>query len=128
MLKDFKAFLMQGNVVDLAVAVVIGTAFGKVVQGLLDGLINPLIAAIFGKPDISTVLSFSINKSHFSIGVFLNAVLQFVIIAIAIFFVVITPLKKLQEARARGEEPAPEAVPEDTQLLREIRDSLAARG
>lgn len=127
MLKDFKAFLMQGNVVELAVAVVIGAAFGKVVQGLLDGIINPLISAIFGKPDISGVMSFTINNAHFSIGVFLNAILQFVIIATAIFFVVVMPLKKLQERRMRGEEPEPEVVPEDTQLLREIRDSLASR-
>jgi large conductance mechanosensitive channel len=127
MLKDFKSFLMQGNVVELAVAVVIGAAFGKIVQGLLDGIINPLIAAIFGKPDISRVMSFTINHAHFSIGVFLNAVLQFVIVATAIFFVVLMPLKRLQERRARGIEPEPEAMPEDTMLLREIRDALTSR-
>jgi len=126
MLKDFKAFLMRGNVVDLAVAVVVGAAFGKIVQGLLDGIINPLIAAIFGKPDISGVMSFTINHARFSIGVFLNAILQFVIVATAIFFVVLMPLKTLQERRARGIEPEPEAMPEDTLLLREIRDALTS--
>jgi large conductance mechanosensitive channel len=127
MLKDFKAFLMQGNVVELAVAFVIGVAFGNVVKGLLDGIINPLIAAIFGKPDISGVMSFTINHSHFSIGVFLNAILQFVIVATAIFFIVVMPLQKLQARRARGLVPEAEAVPEDTLLLREIRDALASR-
>ena len=127
MLKDFKAFLMQGNVVELAVAFVIGVAFGNIVKGLLDGIINPLIAAIFGKPDISRVMSFTINHSQFSIGVFLNAILQFVIVATAIFFVVVMPLQKLQERRARGLVPEAEAVPEDTLLLREIRDALASR-
>jgi large conductance mechanosensitive channel len=127
MLKDFKAFLMQGNVVELAVAFVIGVAFGNIVKGLLDGIINPLIAAIFGKPDISGVMSFTINHSHFSIGVFLNAILQFVIVATAIFFVVVMPLQKLQERRARGLVPEAAAVPEDTLLLREIRDALASR-
>jgi large conductance mechanosensitive channel len=126
MLKDFKAFLMQGNVVELAVAFVIGVAFGNIVKGLLDGIINPLIAAIFGKPDISRVMSFTINHSQFSIGVFLNAILQFVIVATAIFFVVVMPLQKLQERRARGLVPEAEAVPEDTLLLREIRDALAS--
>jgi large conductance mechanosensitive channel len=127
MLKDFKAFLMQGNVVELAVAFVIGVAFGNIVKGLLDGIINPLIAAIFGKPDISRVMSFTINHSQFSIGVFLNAILQFVIVATAIFFVVVMPLQKLQARRARGLVPEAEAVPEDTLLLREIRDALASR-
>jgi large conductance mechanosensitive channel len=127
MLKDFKAFLMQGNVVELAVAFVIGVAFGNIVKGLLDGIINPLIAAIFGKPDISRVMSFTINHSQFSIGVFLNAILQFVIVATAIFLVVVMPLQKLQERRARGLVPEAEAVPEDTLLLREIRDALASR-
>jgi large conductance mechanosensitive channel len=128
MLKDFKAFLMQGNVVEIAVAFVIGAAFGKVVQGLLDGLINPLISAIFGKPDISGVLGFTINHSHFSIGIFLNAVLNFVIVAAAIFFVVILPMKRIQERRLRGQEPEPEAIAEEVVLLRQIRDSLVAGG
>jgi len=127
MLKDFKEFLMQGNIVEIAVAFVIGTAFAAIVKGLLDGLINPLVAAIAGKPDISGFGHFTINHAEFSIGTFLNAILNFVIIAAAIFFVVVLPLKKLQERRARGLEPEPEAVPEDTRLLREIRDALTLR-
>jgi len=127
MLKDFKSFLLQGNVVELAVAVVIGAAFGKVVQGLLDGFINPLLAALVGKPDITGFGGFTINHAHFSLGILLNAVLNFVLIAAAIFFAVILPLKKLQERRVRGIEPEPEAVPEDILLLREIRDALGGR-
>ncbi|WP_166850409.1 large conductance mechanosensitive channel protein MscL [Isoptericola sp. BMS4] len=127
MLAGFKAFIMRGNVVDLAVGIVIGTAFAAVVTGLLDGIINPLIAAIFGKPDISDVWSFEINESLFSIGVFLNAVLNFLIVAAALYFVVVMPLNKLAERRARGQEPEPEEIPQDVALLTEIRDLLATQ-
>jgi large conductance mechanosensitive channel len=127
MIDGFKKFLLRGNVVDLAVAVVIGAAFGAVVKGLLDGIITPLIAAIFGKPDISGVLSFTIHNAHFSIGTFLNAILNFIVIAAVIYFLVVVPMMKIQERRARGVEPEPEAIPEDTLLLRQIRDALGAR-
>ena len=108
MLKGFKEFIMRGNVVDLAVAVVIGAAFGKIVTALVDGLINPLIAAIFGKTDISGVWSFTINNAEFSIGLILQAVLNFLFVAAAIYFLIVMPLNKLAERRARGEEPEPE--------------------
>lgn len=127
MIKGFKEFLMRGNVVDLAVAVVIGAAFAKIVQGFLDGFINPLIAAIFGQPSIAGVLSFEINDARFSIGVILDAVLNFIIVAAAIYFVVIMPLKKLQERRARGQEPEPVELTTEEQLLTEIRDALRDR-
>lgn len=127
MLKGFREFIMRGNVVDLAVAVVIGAAFATVVKALLDGLIYPLIAAIFGKPDLTSVLTFDVNNAHFSIGLVLDAVIYFVIVAFAIYFFVVIPINTLQERRKRGEEPADE-TPEDIALLREIRDSLRARG
>ncbi|HQY33241.1 large conductance mechanosensitive channel protein MscL [Actinotalea sp.] len=127
MLAGFKNFIMRGNVVDLAVAVVIGAAFGKVITSVVDGLINPLVAAIFGKPDLSGVLAFTINKAEFSIGLILNEVLAFVLVAAAIYFVVVLPLNKLAERRKSGEEPAPAAPAEDILLLQEIRDLLAAR-
>lgn len=127
MLAGFKAFIMRGNVVDLAVGIVIGGAFAAVVTGLLDGIINPLIAAIFGEPDISGVWSFEINKAEFSVGVFLNAVLNFLIVAAALYFVVVMPLNKLAERRARGQEPEPEEIPQDVALLTEIRDLLATQ-
>jgi large conductance mechanosensitive channel len=127
MLKGFKEFIMRGNVVDLAVAFVIGAAFGKIVNAIVDGLINPLIAAIFGKTDISGVLFFTINGAEFHIGWILQAALNFLCVAAAIYFLIVLPLNKLAERRARGEEPEPETLTTDQQLLTEIRDSLRTR-
>jgi large conductance mechanosensitive channel len=127
MLKGFKEFIMRGNVVDLAVAVVIGAAFGKIVTALVDGLINPLIAAIFGKADISRVWFFRINGAEFHLGWILQAALNFLFVAAAIYFLIVMPLNKLAERRARGEEPEPETLTTDQQLLTEIRDSLRTR-
>jgi large conductance mechanosensitive channel len=130
MLKGFKDFIMRGNVVDLAVAVVIGAAFGAIVTKLVADLITPLIAAMGGKPNFRN-LSFTINKSTFLYGDFLNALISFVIIAAAIYFLVVLPLNKLAERRAArlatGAE-EPEAKAEDVLLLEEIRDLLAAQG
>ena len=127
MLAEFKAFLMRGNVVDLAVAVVIGAAFGLVVQAFVADIITPIIAAIFGKPDFSN-LTFTINGSVFRYGDFLNAVIAFVAVAAAIFFFVVKPMNVLAARRAAGQEPEAEAAPTvDQQLLMEIRDLLSAR-
>jgi large conductance mechanosensitive channel len=126
MLKQFRDFLLRGNVVDLAVAVVIGAAFGAVVTALVADIITPLIAAIGGKPDFSA-LSFTINGSVFRYGAFFNAILSFVIIAAAIFFLVVKPVGALMERRKAGLEPEVEAAPEDVILLGEIRDLLKAR-
>jgi large conductance mechanosensitive channel len=129
MLKGFKEFIMRGNVVDLAVAVVIGAAFTKIVNALVDGLINPLVAAIFGKPDISHVWEFAVNKSVFSIGLVLQAALNFLFVAAAVYFFIVLPLNKLAERRRRGQEPEPEttALTTDQELLTEIRDLLRTR-
>ncbi len=105
MLKDFKAFLLRGNVVDLAVGVVIGVAFGAVVTSLVGDLITPLIAAIFGSHDFSS-LTFTIHGSVFRYGSFINALLTFVLVATAVFFVVVVPVNKLVQ-RAR-KEPTPD--------------------
>jgi large conductance mechanosensitive channel len=130
MLKGFKEFILRGNVVDLAVAVVIGAAFGAVVNKLVADLITPLIAAIGGKPNFGE-LSFTVHKSKVLYGDFVNAVISFVIIAAAIYFLVVLPLNKLAQRRARqlatGAE-EPEAKAEDVLLLEEIRDLLAAQG
>ena len=101
LLKDFKAFLLRGNIVDLAVAVVLGIAFGAVVKALVSDLLTPIIALIFGKPDFGA-LSFTINSSHFLYGDFINALIAFVSVAAAIFFFVVKPLNVLAERRARG--------------------------
>jgi len=127
MLAEFKAFLLRGNVVDLAVAVVIGAAFGLVVQAFVADIITPIIAAIFGKPDFSS-LTFTINGSVFRYGDFLNALIAFVTVAAAIFFFVVKPMNVLAARRAAGQEPEAEAAPTvDQQLLTEIRDLLKAR-
>ena len=123
----FKNFILRGNVVDLAVAVVIGAAFGAVVTSLVDGFINPLIAAIFGQPDLTGVWTFTINNAEFSIGLILNAVVNFLLVAAAIYFIVVLPLNKLAERRKKGVEPEPKAPAEDVLLLTEIRDLLAKR-
>jgi large conductance mechanosensitive channel len=126
MIKEFREFLLRGNVVDLAVAVVIGAAFGAVVTSLVEDLLTPLIAAIGGQPDFSG-LAFTINESRFRYGDFINAIISFLIIAAAVFFLVIKPVNALMARRKAGEEPEPEAVPEDVVLLGEIRDLLKVR-
>ena len=98
MLKDFKAFLLRGNVVDLAVAVVVGAAFGAVVTALVRDLITPIIALIFGKPNFSS-LSFTLNGSHFLYGDFINYLISFLTIATAVFFLVVQPVNMLMRRR-----------------------------
>ncbi|MFN7996158.1 MAG: large conductance mechanosensitive channel protein MscL [Bryobacteraceae bacterium] len=104
MLKGFKQFLLRGNVVDLAVAVVIGGAFGAVVTALVKDLITPLIAAIVGKPDFSAI-KFTVNNSVFLIGDFINAVVSFLLIAAAIYFFVVVPVNAVMARMRRGEAP-----------------------
>lgn len=129
MLKGFKDFLMRGNVIDLAVAVVIGAAFGAVVTKLVEGVINPLISALFGQPNLDTVGSFSIGAGKFFIGPFLTATLNFVLVAATIYFVIIVPMNKLMSLRKRDAQPEPEqqAPTQDVLLLQEIRDLLRAQ-
>ena len=111
MLKGFKDFVLRGNVIDLAVAVVIGVAFGAVVKAFVDNLITPLIAATFGKPDFSG-LAFTINGSIFRYGLFINALITFVLLAAAVYFVVVAPMDKLAERRTRGADPETKQCPE----------------
>ena len=98
MLKEFREFILRGNLVDLAVAVVIGTAFGAVVTALVSSLITPLIAAIGGEPDFGS-LDFTINGSTFRYGAFINALLAFLIIAAVVFFFVVKPVNAMMAAR-----------------------------
>ena len=122
MLKEFKAFVLRGNVVDLAVAVVIGTAFGAVITAFVADLITPLIAAIGGEQDFSA-LKFEINSSQFLYGAFINAVISFVLVAAAIFFFVVKPVNAL--AARRRDEDTPPTVRPCPECLSEI--PLAAR-
>jgi large conductance mechanosensitive channel len=126
MMKEFREFLLRGNVVDLAIAVVIGAAFGVVVTSIVEDLLTPLIAPLVGEPDFSQ-LSFTINGSVFRYGEFLNAVISFLTIAAAVFFLVIEPVNTLMARLKAGEEPEPEALPADVVLLSEIRDLLKVR-
>ena len=103
MLSDFRKFLLRGNVLDLAVAVVIGAAFGAMVSALVSGLLTPLVAAIFGNHDFSN-LSFTINGSVFRYGAFLNAVISFLSVGFAVFYFIVTPVKAL---RTYSEQDAP---------------------
>jgi len=104
MLSGFKKFVMRGNVVDLAVAVVMGAAFGKVVAALVADLLMPIIAAVVGKPDFSGIV-FTINGTPFKIGSFLTAAVEFLLVAAAIYFFVIVPLNALTARMKRGEVP-----------------------
>jgi large conductance mechanosensitive channel len=106
MFNDFKAFILRGNVVDLAVAVVIGAAFGAVVTAFVEDLVTPLIAAIGGEPDFSA-LDFTINDSTFRYGDFINKVISFLIIAAVIFFFVVVPINALMERYGKGPPPEP---------------------
>jgi large conductance mechanosensitive channel len=120
---DFKAFLLRGNLVDTAVGIVIGLAFAAVITAFVGDLITPLIAAIGGNPDFST-LSFTINKSHFLYGAFINALISFAVIAAVLFFFVIKPVNALM-ARRRTEPPVAETTRQCPECLSEI--PVAAR-
>jgi len=125
-IQEFREFLLRGNVVDLAVAVVIGAAFGAVIAAVVEGLLTPLIAAIFGKPDFRE-LSFTVNGSEFRYGIVVNALITFLTVAAAVFFFVVKPINHLMARRKQGEEAEPEAPTEEVQLLTEIRDALTSR-
>jgi large conductance mechanosensitive channel len=112
---DFKKFLMRGNVVDLAVAVVVGTAFAAVVKALVSDLLTPIIALIFGQPNFGA-LSFTINHSRFQYGDFLNNLFAFLTIAAAVFFLVVAPINALLARRAK-EDPDEKECPECTSAI-----------
>ncbi|NUR25420.1 MAG: large conductance mechanosensitive channel protein MscL [Catenulispora sp.] len=127
MLSGFKKFMMRGNVVDLAVAVVIGAAFGAVVNSLVKDIIMPLITAIFGDQDY-TALIWTLNKSQIHYGNLITALINFLCVGAAIYFLVVAPVNHINERRrARGAIVHEE--PEETEkvLLAEIRDILAER-
>ena len=105
MLQGFKQFILRGNVVDLAVGVVIGTAFGAVVNSLVADIMTPLISAIFRAPDFSG-LFFTLNESKFMYGKFLNNLISFTVVASSIYFFVVTPLNKLMTYTKKAETPA----------------------
>ena len=126
MLKEFKEFVLRGNVMDLAVAVIIGLAFGTVVSTFADGILMNLIAAVFGEPNFDE-LTFTLGKGVIQYGLFLTALVNFLIIAAAMF-AVIKVANAAMNVRKNREEEAEEAVATELELLTEIRDALVARG
>jgi large conductance mechanosensitive channel len=126
MIKGFRDFLMRGNVVDLAVAVVIGAAFGTVVAAFATDFIGGIIGAIGGTPDFGNA-GFTVNDSKIVYGTTINALIYFVIVAAAIYFFVVVPMQTLAERRRRGEEPDTPAPSDEAVLLTEIRDLLSAQ-
>ena len=124
MLKGFKQFLLRGNVVDLAVAVIIGGAFGTVVTALVKDLLTPLIAAIGGRPDFS-LIQFTMNGSKFLIGDLINAVIAFLLVAAAIYFFVVAPMNMIMARRRSGQAPPDPTTKKCPECLSEV--PIAAR-
>ena len=124
MLKGFKEFVMRGNVLDLAVAVVIGAAFSALITALVKDLLTPLIGAVVGQPDFSALVV-TINGSPFLIGDFLNAVIAFLLMAAAVYFFVVAPVNVLIARRRRGEAPADPTTKKCPECVSEV--PIAAR-
>jgi len=116
MLQGFKAFLLRGNVVDMAVGIVVGAAFGTVVSSFVKDLLTPLIAAIVKQPDFSKI-AFTINGSKFMIGSFINELIAFILIAAAVYFAVVLPVTKLM---ARYDQPTPATTKKCPECLSDI--------
>jgi large conductance mechanosensitive channel len=125
MLKGFKEFIMRGNVIDLAVAVVLGAAFGAVINQLTKSFLEPLIKAIFGGGQFGG--SFRFRGQTFDYGAFVNAVITFLLTAAALYFFVVLPINKLNQRRARGPAAQPEEMSDELRVLIEIRDELRRR-
>jgi large conductance mechanosensitive channel len=123
MFKEFRDFVLRGNVVELAVAVIIGAAFGKIVDAAVKGLVTPLIGIFGGTPDFSAN-TFSINGSVFLWGDVVNAIVAFLIVALVLFFLIVKPMNTLMVRMKRQEEISPPAPTVDQKLLTEIRDLL----
>jgi large conductance mechanosensitive channel len=119
MLSGFKKFILRGNVVDMAVGVVIGAAFGGVITALTKDLLTPLIAALVGKPDFS-YLGFTIRDTHFPVGDFINAVVAFLLVAVAVYFFVVMPVNALVARMNRGEAPPDPTTKKCPECLSEI--------
>lgn len=140
MIKEFRDFIARGNVLDLAVAVIIGAAFGAIVTSFVDDIVNPIIGIIFGQPDFSSVYINLSGQSYptyaaakeagaavIGVGAFLTSVINFLIIA-AVLFVMIQAANRLQQEKKDQDEPAAPELTKDQQLLTEIRDALTKRG
>lgn len=123
----FRTFLQRGNAIDLAVGVVIGAAFGAVVTSIVNGIINPLIAGLFGQPNLDDVWVISVGDAQVLPGMVLTALINFVLVAFAVYAVVVVPMNALAARAKKAEAAAPAAPAEDVVVLREIRDLLAEK-
>ena len=131
MIKGFKDFISRGNVVDLAVGVIIGAAFKNIVDALVDGIINPLIAAVIGKPDFSDAFILTLNGTNVKFGVLITAVINFLLMAFAVYLCIVVPMNKLaalRNAKEKAEKDAAPKISDEVQLLTEIRDALKSSG
>jgi len=126
MLKGFKEFISRGNVVELAVGVIIGAAFKNIVDALVDGIINPLIAAVIGKPDFSDAFILTLNGTDVKFGVLITAVINFLLMAFAIYFCIVVPMNALNARRKKDADETPKEVSEEVQPPTELRDALAS--
>ena len=124
MIKGFREFILRGNVVDMAVGIVIGAAFGSLVTSFVNSFIAPLVKLATGGHEASG--TWRVGEARFTWGAFVNAVITFLLTAAAVYFCVVIPLNKLNERRRRGQEPAPDELSDEVRLLSEIRDSLRA--
>ena len=131
MLQGFKEFIMKGNVIDLAVAVIVGGAFAPVISTLVDSVIMPLISGLIGFPNFDQFLAIQVNgtENYVRLGAWLTVIINFLIIAAALYFVVVMPMNKMIERRNRklGIDPAVEEMTPDQALLTEIRDLLSTQ-
>ncbi|GIH13983.1 large conductance mechanosensitive channel protein MscL [Rugosimonospora africana] len=127
MLRGFKDFIMRGNVVDLAVGIVIGAAFTGLVTQFTDSFLKPLIQVFGGSTETHQGATFSVRHAKFDYGSFINAAITFLLTAAVLYFLVVFPMNKLAERRRRGQEPPPAAPSEEVRLLTDIRDALVVQ-
>lgn len=129
MFKGFKEFILKGNVLDLAVAVIIGAAFAQVINALVESVLMPAISALVGSPNFDSFAVITLNGNDIRFGVLLTALVNFLLVAAAVYFAIVLPMNKLIEARNRrlGNPAAAEEVDPQIQLLTEIRDALHQR-
>ncbi len=123
MVKEFKEFINRGNLIEVAVGLVMALAFKAVIDALIQGLLMPLVAAVFGQPSFDS-LTFTINDAVFAYGTVITQAVTFTLIGLALFVLIVKPFNAWQARQASGEEPTPAAPPEEILLLREIRDRL----
>jgi large conductance mechanosensitive channel len=127
MIKGFKEFILRGNVIDLAVAFVIGVAFAAVVTAFVENIINPLIAALFNADNLNNSLVLKVGSSDLRFGALIGAIIQFLLIALVVYFALVVPMNYLRKLsfRKRGIEPEVDTPPSELELLTQIRDLLA---